>query len=109
MWLALGVSAGIVVLIALIASNRRPVKRSSADVASVLRALLDGRLDHKEWDFFVCVAIRDPRLESIRNRCAELWVEGSPYLESGEIDPTKLSELGRREVEKLLRECERVA
>lgn len=96
----------IVVVLGFVAYNHRPAKRSVEEVASTLRALLNGTLDSEEWDFFVSVSIQDPRLESIRKRCVALWKDESPYLDSGAIDPTRLSELGRRMVKDLLDECE---
>jgi hypothetical protein len=53
----------------------RPIRRSSADVARILRNLLDGTVSPTEWDDFVCIPIADKRLDEIRKRCADLHDE----------------------------------
>jgi len=53
----------------------RPVKRKRTEVASILRAMLDGTISDSEWDDFVCVSIADPRLDEMRQRCARIEEE----------------------------------
>jgi hypothetical protein len=86
--------------------NRRPVRHSATEVASVLTSLLNGTTGTREWAYFISVHIADPRLESIRKRCAELFGRGSPSIKRGETEPYPLTELGKRQVSELLAECE---
>ncbi len=86
--------------------NRRPMKHSATEVAFLLRSLLNGTTGSREWAYFISVRIADPRLESIRGRCAELWKRGSPSVKWAETEPYPLTELGKRQVGELLAECE---
>jgi hypothetical protein len=86
--------------------NRRPVRHSATEVAAVLKSLLNGTTGSREWAYFISVRIQDPRLESIRKRCVELWVRGSPSIKRGADEPYPLTELGKRQVGELLTECE---
>jgi hypothetical protein len=86
--------------------NRRPVRHSATEVAAVLTSLLNGTTGSREWAYFKSVHIEDPRLESIRKRCVDLWERGSPSVKRAESDPYPLTELGKRQVSELLTECE---
>jgi hypothetical protein len=86
--------------------NRRPVRHSATEVAAMLRSLLGGTTGSREWAYFMSVRMADPRLESIRKRCVELWGRGSPAVRRGETEPYPLTELGKRQVGELLAECE---
>jgi hypothetical protein len=86
--------------------NQRPVRHSATEVAAVLTSLLNGTTGAREWAYFKSVHFQDPRLESIRKRCVELWDGGSPAVKRGESEPYPLTELGKRQVSELLAECE---
>ena len=86
--------------------NRRPVRHSATEVAAVLTSLLNGTTGSREWAYFKSVHIEDPRLESIRKRCVDLWERGSPSVRRAESDPYPLTDLGKRQVSELLAECE---
>ncbi len=86
--------------------NRRPIRHSATEIASVLTSLLNGTTGSREWAYFISVRIQDPRLESIRKRCVELFARGSPSVKRGESEPYPLTELGKRQVSELLAECE---
>ena len=86
--------------------NRRPVQHSATEVAAMLKSLLAGTTGPREWDYFVSVHLKDPRLESIRQRCVALWTRGSPSVKRGDTQPLPLTELGKRQVSELLAECE---
>jgi len=86
--------------------NRRPVRHSATEVAAVLTSLLNGTTGSREWTYFKAVHIKDPRLESIRKRCVELWDQGSPAVKRGATEPYPLTELGKHQVSELLAECQ---
>jgi hypothetical protein len=86
--------------------NRRPIRHSASEVAFLLTSLLKGTTGSREWAYFMSVHLADPRLESIRKRCVELFVRGSPAVKRGETEPYPLTELGKRQVSELLVECE---
>ncbi len=86
--------------------NRRPVRHSATEVAAVLKSLLAGTTGSREWAYFKSVRMEDPRLESIRKRCVDLWLRGSPSIKRGEDEPYPLTELGKTQVSELLVECE---
>ncbi len=66
----------------------RPVRRERSEVASIIRAMLDGTVSDFVWDDFVCVPIADPWLDEVRQRCAgineEFLVETSKEFLSSE-------------------------
>jgi hypothetical protein len=101
LWLAIAAMAYVLWRI-----NRRPIRHSATEVASVLTSLLNGTTGTREWAYFISVRIEDPRLESIRKRCVELFGRGSPSIKRGETEPHPLTELGKRQVSELLAECE---
>lgn len=67
------VLVGVVKLVTL--PFEHPITRSPADVARILRALLEDTVSDEEWDGFVCIPIADKRLDEIRQRCAGLHDE----------------------------------
>jgi hypothetical protein len=105
LWLVAIAVAGVAALVVI---NRRSVKQTPADVAAVLRSLLDGNVDSARWDYFVSTSFADPSLESIRNRCVDAWREGSQFLQPGAIGPQELSAAGVKLIGELLQECERI-
>lgn len=76
--------------------------RQPDEVARLLRALLDRSISDEEWDDFMSVKIVDPELECIRERMEEIWVENSPYMVFGSVDPRDLNPHGVTEIHKLL-------
>ena len=72
------------------------------EVKIILKGWLDGSLDSHDWDYFISVKNKHAKLENIRQRAEEMWVENSEYLQPAAINPCSLSELGRAEVAKLL-------
>ena len=62
----------------------RPVRRTPAEVASIIQAFVDGTGNPYDWDDFLCGGrIEDQALEKIRARCAALPQEFPP-LQPGE-------------------------
>ena len=76
--------------------------RTADEVLGVLNALLNKTISSEEWDYFISVTIIDPELERIRKRVSEIWVENSPYMVPGSIDPTDLNQKGIAEIRKLV-------
>jgi hypothetical protein len=56
----------------LVTPFEKPVEREASWVAGLIDRFVLGRATEEEWDDFICVQIRDPRLEAIRVRCAQL-------------------------------------
>jgi len=104
-WFIAAAVGGVATLVVL---NRRSVKQTPADVAAVLRSLLNGKIDSARWDYFVSTTFTDPRLESIRGRCVDAWRKGSRFLQPGAIAPQELSAAGVKLIRELLQECERI-
>jgi len=72
------------------------------EVKNILKNWLNGSLDSHEWDDFISVKNKDAELEAIRQKAEGIWVENSVFLQPRAIDPCKLSELGRTEVENMI-------
>ena len=51
---------------------------SPSDVRKALVDFVEGRGGEWDWDDFISVPIRDPKLEAIRRRCAQLPEEFPP-------------------------------
>ena len=83
----------------------RFTEKTTAQVVEVLDALLHGSLGSPEWDSFISEPITDACLEYVRKEMEAVWVQDSPYLETGAIDPNHLSELGKQRVAFLLDQC----
>ena len=71
------------------------VERTKDEVEKTLRSLLDGSEGDHGWDDFVSVPIKDPFLDSIRERLRATDTEG-------DYPPT--TEHGRKVIQQLLRE-----
>lgn len=57
----------------------RPVQRTRAEVAAILRAYLSRSISNSDWDAYVCVPIAETRLEAMRKYCVNLpWVPFGP-------------------------------
>jgi len=75
---ALGILAAIVVVPFVMVAQlitlpfQRPVKRSADEVVQYLRGFMDGTGGKWDFDDFTSCSIADPRLESIRDRVAQL-------------------------------------
>ena len=79
----------------------KPVRRTRAEVASTIRAFVDGTGGPYDWDDFICGGrIEDPTLENIRARCAALPQEFPP-LQSAEYCSREGVELMRSFVAQL--------
>jgi hypothetical protein len=53
-------------------------RMTAQDVRDILMRFLDETAGPYEWDNFISVPIRDPRLDAIRQRCNSLPVEFPP-------------------------------
>ena len=74
------VVAGLVTLLVafllLVKLFEKPLERSTAEVLEILRTAVDGRMDCMDWDAFVNIPIRDPKLDELRETCCtELYYE----------------------------------
>jgi hypothetical protein len=76
------------------------------EVKALLESWVSGNIDSYEWDYFISVKSKNPRLEAIRQECGEIWVSGSPYLETPHRITLTLSKLGVEKVRKLIAELE---
>ena len=47
---------------------RHPVERTPLEVAVIIESFVDGTLDYRRWDDFVCLRIKDDELNAIRLR-----------------------------------------
>lgn len=83
------------------------VNRTPEEVVEILDLLIQRNLSDTDWDDFTSIKIKDGFLESVRFEMEGLWVENSPYLEPGAIDPNRLSGLGREKVRELSFKCEK--
>jgi hypothetical protein len=90
----------------LVVWNRRPVDRSAAEVANLLRLRIEGADTDGGWDYFVSCRIRDSKLEKIRASVESMEVVGSPYLMHTGSNLFALSPIGKEAYTKLLHECE---
>ena len=82
--------------------NSRPVSRTPEDVIETLEKWLQGELTDGEWDYFECCHIKDPDLEKIRGKCAELSIDPA-FTRDPEMGPG-LNEAGREEVRKHIKQ-----
>ena len=88
--------------------NNRSTERRPEEIKEILQLCLDGELDSGEWDYFLTCRIKNKELEKIRKRCQQIWMVDSEYLVSDSINPSILSEKGRNEVAKLIRQCDQI-
>lgn len=72
------VAAAAFALISKVTGWGATVCRTPEEVARIIEDFLTGHGDAWDWDDFVSVPIVDPRLESIRARCANLDEEFPP-------------------------------
>ena len=69
----------ILVLIKLIIMPfERPVQLSAEEVATYIRDFIDGKGAGYDWDDFISIPIKDPRLEDIRQRASEVDLTVTP-------------------------------
>ena len=74
LWLLVPVFA----LLALIANLfSKPIVRTPSEVADIIERFANNVGDD-EWDDFVCIPIKDPKLDEIRERCAGIHEEFPP-------------------------------
>ncbi|MCB1678803.1 MAG: hypothetical protein KDI16_08985 [Halioglobus sp.] len=72
------------------------------EVIDLLEAILNKTISDEDWDQFVTVQLVDPDLEKVRFRVEEMWVENSPFMVKGSIDPTDLNSKGVAEIKRLI-------
>ena len=78
------------------ATERQHARFTRQDVQSAVENCLDMHgTDHDEWDLFLGFPINDPYLESVRQRCIQLWDADGPEPVDARL---------RRELEKILQE-----
>ena len=66
------------------------VNRTPEEVVEILDLLIQRNLSDADCDDFISIKIKDSFLEAVRCEVEGLWVENSPYLEPGAIDPNRL-------------------
>lgn len=76
--------------------------RTSDEVIDLLNALIKRTISDAEWDDFISVKIIDPKLEKVRYHVEGIWVENSPFMITGSIDPRDLNPKGVTEIRKLI-------
>ena len=79
-------------------------KRTRLEVAEDLQIFADGRDGPWEWDDFVSIGIRDPELDAIRARVAELDREYPPGEQDKYWNPAGVAVV--RKIARKLREAE---
>ena len=84
----------------------RPARTSPEDVAAVLRSLRNRTIADTDWDHFVSVKIKNPHLEAARREVVAMWVEGSPFMISGSVNPSDLNAKGVARLDMLISEVE---
>ena len=80
----------------------KPPRMTRRQVADEIDAFLAGRGGAWDWDDFCCVPIRDPELDAIRERCAQLHTEYPPELDGQYCGPGGIAVM-REYVDKLRR------
>lgn len=68
MKIALIVCGSIAVIAIMVYFMWKPKERTPAEVADTIEAFLDGSLDDRRWDDFICLRIKDDKLNEIRMR-----------------------------------------
>jgi len=86
----------------------KPAVVEPTEVEDWLQRMHSGEVDQYWWDDFLSIPIRDPELDSIRERCEHIWSIDSGYLERVDADTFRLNEKGILEIEKLIRKCRSV-
>lgn len=76
--------------------------RTPDQVLDILISLLDKTISDGEWDSFLSVKIINSDLEKIRLHVEKMWVEDSPYMIKGSIDPTDLNSKGVEKIKQLI-------
>ena len=71
-WPLLAIVFFVVGLKALSNLFEKPAEISEADVAEIIDTFLKGGGRPYDWDDFISVTIKEPRLDAIRRRCAGL-------------------------------------
>jgi hypothetical protein len=79
------------------------VELTPADVAQEIRTFLAGSAGDWDWDDFLSIRIKDPRLDAIRRRCNSIPDEYPP------IGKGYCNEAGRAVLAELADEAERLA
>lgn len=76
--------------------------RSQVEVVNLLESILSRTISDEDWDDFISVKIADRELEKVRERIEEMWIEGSPYMVTGSLNPTDLNPKGVAEIKRLI-------
>ena len=86
----------------------RTYKPGRDEIADKLRKVLDGSMTIYEWDEFICVPIgHDEKLNSIREKCAELEIDEFCHRQNAEEqDQWIYNESGLAVIRMLLSELE---
>ena len=104
-WLVgLVVMVPLVIIASIVGELRGGATRTRLDVAEDLEAFADGRDDPRDWDDFVSIGIKDPALDAIRARVAELDTMYPPRDEDARWNPAGVEVV--REIARNLREVE---
>ncbi len=72
--------------------------RSGADTSpegliKTLESLLDGSISSKDWGYLISMKTLNPELETLRQRAEAIWVEDSPLMLEGTMNPSALLKL----------------
>ena len=102
--LAVVVIVPLAVVASIIGALTGGAKRTRLEVAEDLEALADGRAGPWDWDDFTSVKLRDPTLDAIRDRVAELEIEYPPGEGDTYWNPAGVEVV--REIARQLREAE---
>ncbi|UTW44588.1 hypothetical protein KFE80_09290 [bacterium SCSIO 12696] len=76
------------------------------EVEKVLLRMVSGKIDAYWWEDFLSTPLRDRQLNTIRERCDEVWHEGSGYISEDIDGQLYLNSDGVAEIESLLQKCE---
>jgi hypothetical protein len=104
--IAVGIVGVIVLFLCLNWASRATDKTTATDVRQILEGFLVGSLGRWDWDDFLSVSIKDPRLDEIARHCGRLPEEFPPekpghYCGSGGFEVIRgyIEELRALEVE----------
>lgn len=75
MKIALIVCGSIAAVIFLFWLITHRVNRTPLEVADTIEAFLDGTLDWRRWDDFICLRIKDDKLNEICMRCNDVSLD----------------------------------
>jgi hypothetical protein len=82
---------------------------SKDEVLAYLRRMESGVVDLDWWDDFFSVPIKNPELDSIRERCEEIWQPDSGYMLQNRSGGYELNQAGFAEIANLIKKCESIS